>query len=116
MRRLGPATLRRYLTSREVSGSLPVEAASRVQYVVAAVGVMALVLSLGVLRGRRASLLRALLGTIVLGIVINAFLTASLSSVQARYQSRVMWLVPLAGAAGALRAFEERRRGRMSGA
>ena len=107
--------MRRYLTSREVSGSLPVEAASRVQYVVVGIGVMAIILSLGLMRGRWDPPLRAFLGTVVLGVVISAFLTASLSSVQARYQSRVMWLVPLAGAAGAIRAFEERRRRRMPG-
>ena len=112
MRRLGPMTLRRYLTSREVSGSLPVEAASRVHYVVVAVGLLAIVVSLGLLRGRRDPALRALLATLLLGVVINAFLTASLSSVQARYQSRVMWLVPLAGAAAAIRALEERHRRR----
>jgi hypothetical protein len=116
MRRLGPATLRRYLNSREVSGTLPVEAATRVQYVVVGVALLAIVVSLGLLRGRRDPPLRAFLGTLLLGVVINAFLTASLSSVQARYQSRVMWLVPLAGAAAALRAFEERRRpGTMGG-
>jgi hypothetical protein len=112
MRRLGPATLRRYLTSREVSGSLPVEAASRIHYVAVGVGLAAMVLSLALLHGRRDPRLRALLATLVFGVVINAFLTASLSSVQARYQSRVMWLVPLAGAAAALRVFEERRRRR----
>jgi hypothetical protein len=112
MRRLGPTTLRRYLTSREVSGSLAVETASRVQYVVVAIALLAVIVSLVLLRGRRDPPLRALLGTLLAGVVINAFLTASLSSVQARYQSRVMWLVPLAGAAAALRAFEERRRAR----
>ena len=115
MRRLGPTTLRRYLSSREVSGSLPVVAASRVQYIVVAIGVITIVLSLWLLRGRRDPPLRALLGTLVLGVVINAFLTASLSSVQARYQSRVMWLVPLAGAAAAVRASAERRRPGMAG-
>jgi hypothetical protein len=115
MRRIGPMTLRHYLTSREVSGSLPVEAASRVQYVVVGIGLLALVVSLGLLRGRRDPQLRALLGSLLLGVVINAFLTASLSSVQARYQSRVMWLVPLAGTAAALRAFEQRRRARTPG-
>jgi hypothetical protein len=110
MRRLGPTTLHRYLTSREVTGSLPVIGATRVHYIVVGLGVLALIVSLGLLRGHRDPALRALLATIVLGVVINAFLTASLSSVQARYQSRVTWLVPLAGAAAAMRVLEVRGR------
>ena len=115
MHRLGPATLQRYLSSREVTGSLPVEAASRVQYIVVGLGVLAFVVSLGMLRGRRDPALRALLATILLGVLINAFLTASLSSVQARYQSRVMWLVPLGGMAAAMGVRKERGRPWTSG-
>jgi hypothetical protein len=102
--RLDPGTVRAYRHSRQVQKSLPIEAASRVQYAAVGLGLLVLLGCLPALRGRMLAPLRALIATVCLGVVLNAFVMASLATVHPRYQSRVVWLVPLIGAVAAVAA------------
>lgn len=44
----------------------------------------------------------ALIGTVLTGLLANAFVTGALGGVFARYQGRLVWLLPLASVTGAL--------------
>jgi hypothetical protein len=103
-----------YRASRQAQGTFRVEAASVVQYMSAALGLLLLLGCLPLLRGRAYHSLRSLIGTVCVGVALNAFVLASLSIVHNRYQSRVVWLVPLLGvvAAGQIIADRGRRSGR----
>ena len=109
MGRLGPGTLRAYQASRQVQGSLPIEAVSQVQYAAVGLGVVVLLGCWRGLRGRRLAPLRALIIVACLGLVLNALVVASLAMVHPRYQSRVVWLVPLSAVVVALHAARARR-------
>ena len=102
MARLGPGTLRAYMASRQVRSSLPLEAASRLQFAVVGIGVLVLLGCLQTLRGPAFAPLRALIAIVFLGVVFNALVIGGLAMVQPRYESRVVWLVPLMGAIAAL--------------
>jgi hypothetical protein len=108
--RMGPGTLRAWGASGQVRNTLPVEAASWVQYAAVGVGVLVLLGCLPVLRGHVLAPMRALIITVCLGVAFNALVMASLARVHPRYQSRVVWLVPLIGAVAALHAVGARRR------
>jgi hypothetical protein len=110
--RLGPGTLRAYMASRQVQESLPIKAASRLHYAVVGIGVLVLLGCLPALRGRALAPVRALIATVFLGVVFNAWVMASLAMVQPRYQSRVVWLVPLMGAIAARHVVVARARRR----
>jgi len=93
-----------------VQKSLPVEPASRVQYAAVGLGVLVLLGCLPALRGRALAPMRALIATVCLGVVFNAFVMASLATVHPRYQGRVVWLVPLMGAVAVLHVARARTR------
>jgi hypothetical protein len=105
--------VRSYRASRQAQGTLRVEAASAVQYMSAALGLLLLLGCLPLLRGRAYHSLRLLIGTVCVGVALNAFVLASLSIVHNRYQSRVVWLVPLLGVVAAAQIIADR--GRRSG-
>jgi hypothetical protein len=68
-----------------------------------------LLLSLPALRDPVHRPLWGLAVTAAIGVVANAAILASLSTVHPRYQSRVIWLVPLLGTVAALRWLERGR-------
>jgi hypothetical protein len=108
MERLG--LVESYRASRQVQGTIPDKAASLVQY---ASVVLGLVLVLGyfrVLRGPAHRELRWLIATVCMGVVLNAFVLSNLAVVHNRYQSRVVWLIPLLGALAAIGAVREHGR------
>jgi hypothetical protein len=106
--RLGPRTLRAYDDSRQVQHSLPLGAARRLQYAVVGASVLVLLGCLQALRGGAFAPMRALIGTVFLGVVLNALVIGAFAMVQPRYQSRVVWLVPLMGAIAALQVVRGR--------
>jgi hypothetical protein len=108
MARLGPGTLRAYMGSRQVRNSLPLEAASRLQFAVVVISVLVLLGSFQALRGHAFAPLRALIAAVFLGVALNALIIGCLAMVQPRYQSRVVWLVPLMGAIAALQVVRAR--------
>jgi hypothetical protein len=108
LERLDPGTLRAYKDSRQVRGSLPVETVSRVQYVVVGLSLLVLLGCLPALRGPQLAPLRSLIATVCMGVVFNALVVASLAMVHPRYQSRVVWLIPLMAAVAALRIVRPR--------
>jgi len=90
------------MASRQVRSSLPLEAASRLQFAVVGIGVLVLLGCLQPLRGPAFAPLRPLIAIVFFGVVFNALVIGGLAMVQPRYGSRVVWLVPLMGAIAAL--------------
>ena len=109
MERLGPGTARAYRASRQVNRALPTGAATRLHYAVVGAALLSLLWSLPRLGGTRHRPFRVLVATVFLGLVVNAGVVASFSTVHPRYQSRVVWLVVLVGAVAAHRALKDRR-------
>ncbi|HET9041412.1 MAG TPA: hypothetical protein VFN40_14630, partial [Gemmatimonadales bacterium] len=109
MARLGPGISRAYRESRQANGALPVPAATGLHYAAVGAALLALLWSLPRLGGARHRPLRILVATVLLGLVANAGVIASLSTVHPRYQSRVVWLVVMLGVVATCRAGAERR-------
>jgi hypothetical protein len=86
----------KYAASLQATDRLPIGAAKLIQNLVFWVSVVACLVVLA--KKRLPSELRFFALTVVLGILGNAVVTAVLSTPEARYQSRVSWLVPLLAA------------------
>jgi hypothetical protein len=108
--RIGPAPLQAYEASGGAHDSLPVGAASSVYSVVVAMALLAILACSSIFRAAGRAPVRALIGVACAGVLLNPFVTASLAAVRARYQSRVVWLLPLAAAVGAIQVIGNRRR------
>ena len=98
-----------YLASRQVQGTLPLEAITIVHYVGVAVGLLLLVGCLARLRGPADRSLRLFIATACSGIALNALVVGSLALVANRYQRRVVWLIPLLGLVAAAQVCARRR-------
>jgi len=109
LERLGPATVRAYQGSRQVSQTLPAAALTRVHYVVVCAGFAVLLVLLPRWRRPQDGPFCALVALVLLGILVNADVLGSLSQVHPRYAARVIWLVPLLGAVAVLRWRDARR-------
>jgi hypothetical protein len=107
---LGNRAVQAYRASGEVQKSLPLGLARRVQYTAFGLSVLVLLACLPMLRGPAHSGIRALIAVVGIGVVLNAFVMVSLASVRSRYQSRVVWLVPLVAAVAAGRVVGSRGR------
>jgi hypothetical protein len=93
---LGPRILRAYRASGEVRSSLPFGFLSRLHYAAFGLGIVMILVCWPRLQASTHRRLRILIATLCLGVLVNALVVVSLASVQARYQSRVAWLVPMA--------------------
>lgn len=92
-----PAEKTRFLRSRQATNDLPFDFLSMVQYWAVVASLVTTVI-LGILlgRGRRWTLrLAGLVLVIIPAVIANAFVTGVFSTVEDRYQSRVVWLVVL---------------------
>jgi hypothetical protein len=108
MQRMGPATHQAYRTSAQLRQAIPLEGASALQYVMVGLGALMLLASLPALKGPAHAPLRAFIAMVCAGVLLNALVVASLARVHPRYQSRVVWLLPLAGAVAAGQAIGRR--------
>jgi hypothetical protein len=99
-----------YRASRQVRGTIPDKTASLVQYASVVLGLLLVLGYFPVLRGPAHRELRWLIATVCMGVVLNAFVLSNLSVVHNRYQSRVVWLIPLLGALAAIGAVREHGR------
>jgi hypothetical protein len=97
MGKIGAGTLTRFAHSRQATGTLALSLFQRLQIgtVWAAVVVLAGCCAILLARGRASSGLR-LIGFILSGLCLNALVIGSSSALHDRYQSRVIWLLPLA--------------------
>jgi hypothetical protein len=110
-----PGARVRYMRTRQVQGRLPVEFFSTVQQWIVVASALAIVAGLPLLWLRRRWRLLGLVAIVVPVVVANAFLTAVLSEVDSRYQSRVIWLIPLAAGLIVLDLLHRRRQNDESG-
>jgi hypothetical protein len=93
-----PAARSSYLASRQARDALPLEAFSTLQFWAAIVSLLLIAAFLPHLWRRRSSSLPGLALVIFAAVIANALVTGTLSMVEDRFQSRVVWLIPfLAG-------------------
>jgi hypothetical protein len=90
-----PGTQVRYMRTRQARSRLPNEFFSTVQRWVVMASVLAIVAGLPLLWIRRHWRILGLAAIVLPVVIANAFVTAVLAEVDSRYQSRVIWLVPL---------------------
>ena len=114
MQRLGPAVGAGYRGSRQARQALPTAVPTRIQYAAVILALLVLTWVLLRLQGPRHRLFRRLVATVAVGLILNAFVLASLSTVHPRYQSRVVWLVVLLALVAGVEHARERRRGAAS--
>jgi len=90
-----PGTRARYMRTRQAQGRLPVKFFSTVQQWTVMASALAILAGLPFLWLRRRWRLLGLAAIVVPVVIANAFVTSVLSEVDSRYQSRVIWLIPL---------------------
>ena len=94
-----PSGKARFLQSRQAANDLPFDFLSMVQNWTVVVS-LALIVVFGILLWRRwTPRLAGLALVIIPAVLANAFVTGVLSTVEDRYQSRVVWLIPFLAAA-----------------
>jgi hypothetical protein len=91
-----PGTRSRLMSTRQERSRLPNAFFTVVQQWVVVASVLAIVVGVPVLWHRRRWRPLGMVAIIVPALLANAFVTAVLSEADSRYQSRVVWLVPLA--------------------
>jgi len=93
-----PRSRSSYLRSRQARNALPAEFSSSAQDLTLAASLLLFALFSVSLWRRQPPRLIGLSAVVVFVILANAFVTGVLSEVEDRYQSRVIWLVPLLAA------------------
>jgi hypothetical protein len=109
---LPPRPAAAWLASREARRALHEAAFERVQRAVLLVSVAALAAAALILNGPSARRVAALCAFSTVALVANAAIVGALSSIEDRYQARVVWLVPLAAVIASLAWLDERRAAR----
>jgi hypothetical protein len=97
-----------YRHSRQYLGELNVKLVNRIDVPVAYLSLLALIALLGLRIRKRDANFVIFSSVILLALLGNAILCGGLSSGEARYQSRLISLVPLAAAVGFLRSWPVR--------
>jgi len=105
-----PAAADAYRGSRQARQALPTRAFSAIQRVTIPVAVLMLAVTLPYCWRRGHTRLLGLGAVLLPAIVGNAFLTGVFSLVDARYQLRLVWLLPLLAGLVLLQLLEDRRR------
>jgi hypothetical protein len=90
-----PGSEATYLRTREAASTLPTAFFSAVQVWVVMVSAVAIAIGVPILWRRRRCRALGLVAVIVPTVVANALVTSVLSESDSRYQSRVIWLIPL---------------------
>jgi hypothetical protein len=111
-----PGTLAPYLRTREAQSRLPTDFFTTVQQWVVLASALAIVVCVPLLWSWRRWRMLGLVTVLVAAVIANAFLTAVFSEVDSRYQSRVIWLIPLLAGLIMLDLLDRRReRGEAAG-
>jgi hypothetical protein len=110
---LPPAAAEAWLASREARRELHEAAFESVQRAVLVVSLVALAGVAWRLRGPHARRIAALAGFALAALFANAMITGALSSVEDRYQSRVMWLLPFVASVAVLAWLDPRSASKM---
>jgi hypothetical protein len=105
-----PAAKPYYLVSRQVGDEMPLDRFTAIQNVTVGVSVVLIALLAGLVL-RRGARLRGLSFVVVAMVVANAFVTGAMSMVDPRFESRVIWLVPLLAGLFVLVSIDARRAG-----
>jgi len=104
-----------YLRTRQAQSRLPNEFFSKVQQWVVMASALAIVAGVPLLWIRRRWRVLGLAAIVVPAVIANALVTAVLSEVESRYQSRVIWLVPLTAGLMALEMLRQGREDEVAG-
>jgi hypothetical protein len=91
-----PGALPTYQRTRQARRLLPTEFFSSLQLWVVAASALAIAVSVPFLWLRRRWQVLGLIAILVPTVIANAFVTAVLAEADSRYQSRIIWLIPLA--------------------
>jgi hypothetical protein len=110
-----PRARARYMRTRQAQSRLPVKFFSTVQQWTVMASALAIVAGLPFLWLRRRWRLLGLAAIVVPVVIANAFVTSVLSEVDSRYQSRVIFLIPLAAGLILLDLLHRRRQNDESG-
>jgi hypothetical protein len=102
-----PGAHAKYLRSRQAHDAVPSRLFTEVQWWVVMASALVVVASMPWLWRRGPTRLVGLTMILVPTIVANALVTAVLSTIDSRYQSRVIWLVPLLAGLLAMKAVDE---------
>ena len=106
----GEPTLAAYRASRQAQRALPLDSASKLQIACVYVALLVLLGCLPVLWKRGDPPVLALIGIGIAGVLINTLVMGALSSVNARYESRVIWLMPFLAWIAVAEVLRTRRR------
>jgi hypothetical protein len=110
-----PRARARYMRTRQAQSRLPVKFFSTVQQWTVMASALAIIAGLPFLWLRRRWRLLGLAAIVVPVVIANAFVTSVLSEVDSRYQSRVIFLIPLAAGLILLDLLHRRRQNDESG-
>lgn len=95
VRAMHPELLPEFLSTRQARGTIPKHAIQAIVMPVQILSIVLLIPFLAFARLRQDGRALSLLMAVVAGLIANAALAGVLSDVHDRYQSRVVWLVPL---------------------
>jgi hypothetical protein len=90
-----PGARPRYLQSRQARDALPDEFSTTAQQWMVIAAIVLIAILTPIAWRRLSSRLVGLSAVVVFILIANAFITGVLSNVEDRYQSRVIWLLPL---------------------
>jgi hypothetical protein len=105
-----PGTYARTMRTLQEQSRMPESFFSAVQQWVVVASALVIVACVPLLWLRRRWRLLGLVAIIVPVVIANAFVTAVLSEVDSRFQSRVIWLIPLAAGLTAMELLDRRKR------
>jgi len=109
-----PEALKFYRVSRQVNGTLPRTIIRSITTPVAIVAMLLVPLLFWQAVKRRDRLVQSLLAALTVALIANAAVAGAMSDVHDRYQSRLVWLVPLTVALIVLRWRQTLSRSRIS--
>ncbi len=89
-----PGSRPRYLQSRQARDAIPFDFFVDVQYCAVIASLLVIALFIPHIWRRRPSRLLGLGAVVISVVIVNAFVTGAMSTVEDRYQSRVVWLLP----------------------
>jgi hypothetical protein len=112
---ISPGIRESYLRSRQAHDDMPIDLVTGIQLAAVIVSLIVILLAAGLWRRIRSWRLTGLSWLVALALLANAAITGVLSTVEDRYQGRMIWLVPLLTGFCVTLAVLQRRAPRITG-